>query len=68
MDGAFTVKQIHLALNGSELVDVSISSTADRDTWADWRINLFLTAGINQIALRRTRANEAMRSIFVRSR
>jgi len=50
MDSKYTVRTIRLALNGSQLADISIPATADWDTWADWRISLFLTAGINQIA------------------
>jgi hypothetical protein len=50
INSKYTVRTIRLALNGSQLADVSIPATADWDAWADWRINLFLTTGINQIA------------------
>jgi hypothetical protein len=58
VDSKFTARTIRLALNGSQLADVSIPSTADWDTWADWRISLFLIAGINQIAFESFTGNE----------
>ena len=36
----------------------SCPATADWDAWTDWRINLFLTAGINQIAFEAFTGNE----------
>jgi hypothetical protein len=71
MDSKYTVRTIRLALNGSQLADVSIPATADWDAWADWRISLFLTAGINQIAFEAFTGNEHnainLRSIEVNS-
>ena len=71
VDGKYTVRTIRLALNGSQLADVSIPATADWDTWANWRISVFLTAGINQIAFEAFTGNEwdaiHLRSIDVTS-
>ena len=71
VDGKYTARTIRLALNGSQLVDISIPATADWDAWADWRINLFLIAGINQIAFEAFPGNEwdaiHLRSIEVTS-
>jgi hypothetical protein len=44
-------RTIGLMLNGSPLKDVSVPATADWNTWADANISVFLTAGINRIAL-----------------
>ena len=56
--GKYPNRTIRLALNGSQLADVSIPATADWDAWADWHINLFLTAGINQISFEAFTGNE----------
>ena len=40
-----------VVLNGETLTDLFFPSTADWSTWADTDVNVFLTAGINNIAI-----------------
>jgi hypothetical protein len=51
LEGAPATREIRIVLNGSWLTDAAIPTTADWDTWHEWEISVFLTAGINQIAL-----------------
>ncbi|MCB0167299.1 MAG: dockerin, partial [Anaerolineae bacterium] len=39
-----------MVLNGETLTDLSFPSTTDWNTWADHDVNVFLTAGINNIS------------------
>jgi uncharacterized protein YjbI with pentapeptide repeats len=51
LEGAPTTRRIRVVLNGSWLADAAIPTTGDWDTWREWESDVFLTAGINQIAL-----------------
>jgi uncharacterized protein YjbI with pentapeptide repeats len=51
LEGAPATRKIRIVLNGSWLADTAIPTTGDWDTWREWEIDVFLTAGINQIAL-----------------
>ena len=46
---ASATQRLHFILNGSFLRDVACPATADRDSWADVTLCLFLPAGINRI-------------------
>jgi hypothetical protein len=66
LEGASATRKVRIMLNGSWLTDAVIPATADWDTWQEWEINVFLTAGINGIALDAI-ADNSQSAIHIRS-
>ena len=51
LEKAHSNRTIQLQLNGSPLTSVSVPATGDWHTWKEASVNIFLTAGINRIAV-----------------
>jgi len=50
-DGAPTNRVTRVVLNGNTLTDLALPGTADKNTWNTASVKVFLTAGINRIAI-----------------
>ena len=51
LENTLSNRSIHLQLNGSPLTDLPVLVTDDWNTWKEISLNIFLTAGINRIAV-----------------